>query len=71
MNLRKSASGYGARYAQAANAVTSGGVATCADSCQSDNETGTGSELYDAAEQSEVPRNAVSASLGCGNPIAA
>jgi arsenite methyltransferase len=61
-----------ARYAQAANAVTSGGVATCSDSCQGDNENekGTGSELYDAAEQSEVPENAVLASLGCGNPIA-
>ncbi len=59
-----------ARYAQAANAVTSDGVATCRDSCQGDNETGTGSELYGAAEQSEVPEDAVSASLGCGNPIA-
>ena len=60
-----------ARYAQAANAVTGGGVATCSDSCLGDDETGTGSELYGAAEQSEVPRNTVSASLGCGNPIAA
>jgi len=59
-----------ARYAQAANAVTSGGVATCSDSCQGDDKTGTGSELYDAAEQSEVPEHAVSASLGCGSPIA-
>ena len=59
-----------ARYAQAANAVTSGGVATCSNSCQDDNKTGTGSELYGTAEQSEVPENAVSASLGCGNPIA-
>jgi arsenite methyltransferase len=59
-----------ARYAQAANAVTSGGIATCSYSCQGDNERGTGSELYDPAEQSEVPESAVSASLGCGNPIA-
>ena len=59
-----------ARYAQAANAVTGGGIATCSDSCKGDDETGTGSELYDAAEQSEVPEHAVSASLGCGNPIA-
>jgi len=59
-----------ARYAQAASTVTSGGTATCRDSCPGGNETGTGSELYDAAEQSEVPENAVSASLGCGNPIA-
>jgi SAM-dependent methyltransferase len=56
-----------ARYAQAA---TAGGVATCSDSCTGKEETGTGSELYDADEQSEVPEDAVSASLGCGNPIA-
>jgi arsenite methyltransferase len=59
-----------ARYAQAANAVTGGGIATCSDSCKGEDETGTGSELYGAAEQSEVPEDAVSASLGCGNPIA-
>ncbi len=59
-----------ARYAQAANAVTGGGTATCTDSCKGDGETGTGSELYDAAEQSQVPEDAVSASLGCGNPMA-
>ena len=59
-----------ARYAQAANAVTGGGIATCAETCQGEDETGTGSQLYGAAEQSEVPEDAVSASLGCGNPIA-
>jgi arsenite methyltransferase len=59
-----------ARYAQAATAVTDGGVATCADTCQGEDETGTGGELYTAAEQGEVPQDAVSASLGCGNPIA-
>ena len=59
-----------ARYAQAANAVTSGGMATCGDSCQGDGETGTGSELYDAGEQSEVPENAESASLGWVTRIA-
>ena len=58
------------RYAQAANAVTGGGIATCAETCRGQEETGTGSQLYDAAEQSEVPEDAVSASLGCGNPIA-
>ena len=59
-----------ARYAQAANAVTGGGTATCAETYRGEEETGTGSELYDAAEQSQVPEDAVSASLGCGNPIA-
>ena len=29
-----------------------------------------GSELYSAAEQAELPAQAVAASLGCGNPIA-
>jgi SAM-dependent methyltransferase len=59
-----------ARYAQAATGIIDGGIASGNDSCQGEDETGTGSELYDAAEQSEVPENAVSASLGCGNPIA-
>ena len=59
-----------ARYAQAAAAVTGGGVATCTDACKGEDECGTGSELYTAAEQGEVPDDAVAASLGCGNPIA-
>ena len=59
-----------ARYAAAAAAVTDGGVATCGDACKAPGETGTGSELYGAAEQGEVPDGAVSASLGCGNPLA-
>ncbi len=59
-----------ARYVQAASAVTAGGVAACAGTCQGEDETGTGGELYTAAEQGEVPQDAVSASLGCGNPIA-
>jgi arsenite methyltransferase len=59
-----------ARYAQAATAVTDGGVATCTDACKGEDERGTGGELYTAAEQGEVPDDAVAASLGCGNPIA-
>jgi arsenite methyltransferase len=59
-----------ARYAGAATAVTEGGVATCSDTCKAPDETGTSSELYSAAEQREVPGDAVSASLGCGNPLA-
>jgi arsenite methyltransferase len=59
-----------ARYAGAATVVTEGGVATCGDTCQAPGETGTGRELYSAAEQGEVPGDAVSASLGCGNPLA-
>jgi SAM-dependent methyltransferase len=59
-----------ARYAGAAAAVTEGGVASCGDTCQAPDETGTGSGLYSPAEQGELPGDAVSASLGCGNPLA-
>ncbi len=59
-----------ARYAGAAAAVTQGGIATCGETCKAPDETGTGSELYSAAEQGELPDDAVSASLGCGNPLA-
>ncbi len=59
-----------ARYAAAAAAVTEGGVATCGDTCKAPDETGTGSELYAANEQDQLPGDAVAASLGCGNPLA-
>ena len=57
-----------ARYASAAATVAEGGIPACGDSCA--DETGTGAGLYSAAEQLEVPEDAVTASLGCGNPIA-
>ena len=59
-----------ARYTQAAAAVTAGGVASCAESCTGDGETGTGPGLYSATEQGQLPDDAVAASLGCGNPLA-
>jgi SAM-dependent methyltransferase len=59
-----------ARYSAAATAVTEGGVATCGETCEAPDETGTGPELYSAAEQDQVPDGAVAASLGCGNPLA-
>ena len=59
-----------ARYAQAATAVTNGGIATCGDSCASDDEAGTGAGQYSGSEQDELPAHAVAASLGCGNPLA-
>jgi arsenite methyltransferase len=59
-----------ARYARAADTVTAGGIPTCADDSAAADETGTGAELYSAAEQAEVPEDAVTASLGCGNPLA-
>lgn len=75
-----------ARYAQAANAVTSGvsnsalndGLQVLEESCgESSCCSGTievdesfGAVLYSNDEQSELPAEAVAASLGCGNPTA-
>jgi len=64
-----------ARYAQAAGTVAAGGVPSCADTCAGTGqpgtgEPGTGAGLYSAREQAEVPQDAVTASLGCGNPLA-
>ncbi len=60
------------RYAEAALAVvnnTSGGC--CDDSCCSPaEEVAEGPSFYSADEQSELPQEAVLASLGCGNPLA-
>ena len=70
------------RYAEAARAVSAGNFdplalvdAGCcsAGSCAPegvDVDAAFGSVLYDADEQSELPPEAVAASLGCGNPIA-
>ncbi len=59
-----------ARYAQAADTVTGGGVPSCADTRAAADEPGTGAGLYSASEQDEVPADAVTACLGCGNPLA-
>ncbi len=59
-----------ARYAQAADTVTAGGVPSCTDTCAGADEPGPGAGLYSASEQAEVPEDAVTASLGCGNPLA-
>ena len=62
-----------ARYARAAEAVTSGSSGAC---CGSENACGSaddvvfGGGLYSAGDQSELPAQAVAASLGCGNPVA-
>ena len=72
-----------ARYAAAANAVTTGtgdgpwsaaqaeAPASCcsADALDQDAET-FGAGRYDTAERSELPAEALAASLGCGNPLA-
>jgi arsenite methyltransferase len=59
-----------ARYAQAAGTVSAGGVPSCADTFADGGEPGTGAGLYSASERAEVPPDAVTASLGCGNPLA-
>ncbi|EUA24262.1 noc6 domain protein [Mycobacterium xenopi 3993] len=64
-----------ARYAEAAVAVTSVdtnahliSAAGCCGRVEVDPSFGVG--LYSDGEQSEVPAEAVAASLGCGNPTA-
>jgi arsenite methyltransferase len=56
------------RYAAAALAVTSGRAASCSggESCSTEDMTG---GLYGEADRAELPREAVLASLGCGNPL--
>jgi SAM-dependent methyltransferase len=61
------------RYAAAARAVRQGFAANDWDDDEAgccDPGTGLGTTLYNSAERSEVPDDAVLASLGCGNPMA-
>jgi SAM-dependent methyltransferase len=58
------------RYGRAAQNVRDGGNASCCGSdacCSGDPIT---SNLYDAGETADLPAEAVTASLGCGNPTA-
>ena len=59
-----------ARYAGAAAAVLAGGTPGCGESCSGEDDAGTGAGVYSGAEQGEVPGEAVTASLACGNPVA-
>ncbi|BCO33947.1 arsenite S-adenosylmethyltransferase [Mycobacterium heckeshornense] len=64
-----------ARYAEAAAAVTSSRadlqLVSAAGCCRAvDVDGGFGAGLYSPGEQSELPTEAVAASLGCGNPTA-
>ena len=58
-----------ARYAAAANSVVDGTRATNVDCC-GPRDASFGSGLYAAGERDELPADAVTASLGCGNPTA-
>jgi arsenite methyltransferase len=59
-----------ARYAGAAATVMAGGVPSCGEPCSGEAEAGTGAGQYSDTEHSEVPVQAVTASLACGNPVA-
>jgi arsenite methyltransferase len=67
-----------ARYAMAATAVIAGATnsdvltaeSCCGSSGAAELEKTFGAALYSADEQSELPAEAVAASLGCGNPTA-
>ena len=55
------------KYTDAAKQVTSGGTACCGGSLSCDPIT---ANLYDEAQTTALPADAVKASLGCGNPTA-
>jgi SAM-dependent methyltransferase len=64
------------RYAAAALKVLGGdgccgpaGADGCCGPAAAETEDGIGSQLYSVAERGELPRGAVEASLGCGNPL--
>lgn len=63
------------KYGQAALQVTKGGAASCCGPAPAAN-SGCGcadpitANLYDSAQTSEIPQEALLASLGCGNPTA-
>jgi SAM-dependent methyltransferase len=60
------------RYAEAALGAESGTGCGCGDGgCCGDDASGTfGQTLYDTGDRAGVPEEAVTASLGCGNPLA-
>jgi SAM-dependent methyltransferase len=65
------------RYAAAAAAVTAGAdndlltaESCCGPSCSTEIDDVFGAARYGAGDQSELPAQAVAASLGCGNPTA-
>jgi arsenite methyltransferase len=57
------------KYGELAKAVQSGGGACCGPSCCTTSDPITGN-LYGEGETEQLPKEAVDASLGCGNPTA-
>jgi len=62
------------RYAEAARGIAEGAGCGCdcdgIGCCGEETTTLFGQGLYEAGERGELPEGAVSASLGCGNPVA-
>ena len=59
------------KYGQAALRVHTGGSSCCGASAALENCCDPiTADLYDAAQTSQIPEDAVKASLGCGNPTA-
>ena len=58
------------KYRQAAKQVASGGTACCGGGGELTGCDPITKDLYDAAQKSGLPAEAVAASLGCGNPTA-
>jgi SAM-dependent methyltransferase len=63
------------RYAAAATALSTGTAPSCCGAAASGDDyaevgEGFGGQLYDVADRSHLPADAIAASLGCGNPLA-
>lgn len=58
------------KYGAAANQVAAGGTAICGGGAESSCCDPITKDLYDVSETSALPKEAVAASLGCGNPTA-
>ena len=58
------------KYGQAARQVAEGGTACCGGGAELDGSDPISVNLYDEKEKSGLPREALAASLGCGNPSA-
>ena len=58
------------KYGNAAKQVAAGGVATCGGGAESSCCDPITKDLYDSSQTSTLPKEAVAASLGCGNPTA-
>ena len=58
------------KYGNAAKQVTAGGVVTCGCGAESSCCDPITKDLYDSSQTSTLPKEAVAASLGCGNPTA-